>query len=199
MLPKITTEKLIEMINDEHSRYPGIGDQHYLLQGSHMLDGKLIQKKKSYGVKGTTRSLRLRNLVITGSLHIRDFTGDFLEITECNILEGVYLQYCISDSFIITNCDLDNLDLGLECVGERCHIQRCTVQKSIDLAGLDLSEKLCINEVTYKIVELSNNVGRIKVPEVHTENNVIARQFERLRIPIISSTNAVREEALALA
>jgi hypothetical protein len=69
------------------------------------------------------------------------------------------------------------------------------VDGSLDISGLELSENFIIGEVDFCQLELIhlNASYTVKTPWVKTDNQIVARKFHMIGVPVFMSTEAVRK------
>jgi hypothetical protein len=181
----IDSNGLIELLKKDNGH---ILSGSYIVQGNTQIDGKEI----------VLESFCLDNVAFNGQLKLSNQPKlKSVSLRSCNFLrdDGLNFEYCKGGYFSLHDMKAHWIDFYM-CSFETLCLQEVQVGRSLDLSGLTLKKRLTLEKVFCDNIELHSDSGdhHIEVPLVRTDDSVMVRQFELARIPVFTSTAAVREQ-----
>ena len=147
------------------------------------------------GEKMELESMHLECVTFTGMLTIYGFKKmKSLTISSSYFLGGLAFESNAGGHISIQSIETKWLHMW-GCCFNSVFFNNVEVDGSLDISGLELSEKLIIGEADFSQLELihQHTSYTTKTPWVKTDNQIVARQFRLIGVPVFMSTEAVRK------
>ncbi|HEY4507774.1 MAG TPA: hypothetical protein VJJ47_02780 [Candidatus Paceibacterota bacterium] len=147
------------------------------------------------GTKVRGEHLSVRRTTFSDGVRVHKFSGEkqTVRFEECNFLGYLDLSGNQLNTLSLNHCELDSLAVHRTTAG-KVWLTKVKVNGTLGIAGLTVTEGMEIDEVEYKSLGLTDHTGDVAaIKVVRTDDLVAATQFRLLGVPVIVSTEKVRE------